>query len=118
MICPQCLASPVDDRHECIAPDPLPQDTDPRWQLMKAMAKTPYSGSVRPTANYLDVTDDEFFADVARWLKGLAEVLNMAAETHVDMQRELYQLRAQRTAIREFLGLPLALSLTSHPGDE
>lgn len=77
--------------------------------LIENLQELRYSGSTHPriaAAAELDQSEAEFLDLVSEWIIRYGEVVEAAAETHTEMARELVELRNQRKAVRDFLGLP------------
>jgi hypothetical protein len=85
-----------------------------RHLVAHAMNKLRYSGSVLcyvpdPADGS---TDLDFLEKTAQWLDEFNQVLVTISDTTTDMARELHDLRSQRKAVRDFLGLPTTLGET------
>lgn len=81
-------------------------------RIIRATAAMPYSGSIKALQHqrmynqairesYQSVNVD----DLVRWMTDLAEALGRRSATSNSAESELRELRAQRAAIREFLGV-------------
>jgi len=81
---------------------------DARRRVHAAMFLMPYGAGVhyRHSQDYIEtVTELTFLGDLADYLKALGETLLMVSESTSIMSDELNELRAQRHAVRNFLGL-------------
>lgn len=78
-----------------------------RLRVYRATQSMPYSGLVRTNPNILDddVAPEEHFNQIAEWMEALGKVLRKCSEGDEKRSAELYELRDQRAAIRNFLGL-------------
>jgi hypothetical protein len=78
-------------------------------RVHRAMMRMPYGASTglpyRPLDNYRELTAEQALQNTAEWMEGLAAVLRSHTDRHDATDRELLELKQQRTAIREFLGL-------------
>jgi hypothetical protein len=68
-------------------------------QLRHALAATPYSASIHPRTDRI-----ESGADLLDWLDKLRETLEVEGERGRARDKRLYELEAQKRAIRAFLG--------------
>jgi len=79
-----------------------------RIRLVRAINKLRYAGSIFtacPTAAH-DDTEIEFLDDVTQFIDKFNQVLATISDTTTNMAEELQDLRLQRKAVRDFLGLP------------
>ena len=86
--------------------------TEGDWQraregLVLTLNSLRYSGSVSPISGIdLNDTEAEFLTEITYWLTAFGDVLTGVSATTTDMARQLAELRSQRKAVRDFLGLP------------
>lgn len=83
-----------------------------RKALLLTLSRLRYSGSVAsPLATVSRDAEteheEEFLMGVGLWLDEFNKVLAQIADTTTSMAQELTELRAQRKAVRDFLGLPV-----------
>ena len=88
--------------------DMIDSDTfEARVRLERAINKLRYAGSIFtacPTAAH-DDTEIEFLDDVTQFIDKFNQVLATISDTTTSMAAELQDLRSQRKAVRDFLGL-------------
>ena len=79
-----------------------------RRQLVASLSRLRYSGSV--LVNLTSTTDEwpesEFNEQVTAFLTEFGRILESVSDTTTTMAAELAELRSQRKAVRDFLGLP------------
>lgn len=77
-------------------------------RVSTALRSLRYSGNVLATLPYphWDLSEQDYIDDLCQWLQEYSKVLVAASETSTEMARELAELRGQRKAVRDFLGLP------------
>jgi hypothetical protein len=75
--------------------------------VIKALNRLRYGGSVytRMPEVITDDTEAQFLDEVIAWLESFSDVLATVSDTTTDMAAELSELRGQRKAVRDFLGL-------------
>lgn len=79
-----------------------------RQDLVHTLHYMPFGAGVWKAAMPMlnsDESETEFLAQVTQWLRILADVLQAVSETNTSMVDELHELRHQKQAIRDFLGL-------------
>ena len=78
-----------------------------RKNLLRAINQLPYSGALLSYTPLLNSDDEEtiFLSHITAWLNRFADVLHNISETNTNLVNELHELRTQKTAIRDFLGL-------------
>lgn len=78
-----------------------------RNKLVNALGQLRYSGQLAPTKDLLvfNGTEVEFLGQVTRWIGTFGTVLQSASEGITSMAAELQELRSQKKAVRDFLGL-------------
>lgn len=78
-------------------------------QIKNVLNSMPYGGTVAYSTNgIVDYNDDTPTLNeehLLKWLTSLQAQLRGVAERHSRDEAELYRLRSQRTAIRNFLGV-------------
>lgn len=94
-----------DDRYDPIGPNYGIYLEDARMGVVEALSKLRYSGSVALPPNTEARSETEFLDQTSQWLTAFGKVLAAASDTTTEMARELTDLRSQRKAIRDFLGL-------------
>jgi hypothetical protein len=87
------------------------QILDERRELIINLGRLRYSGALMVRQGALqraaeEFTEAEFLMEVNLWLQSFCDILVAASDTTTDMAKELHDLRSQRKAIRDFLGLP------------
>ena len=78
--------------------------TDPRISLVAALKELRYSAQVGG-ALATDGDESAFLHEVVGWIRSYGRVLADVSETTTNMAAELQELRSQRKAVRDFLGL-------------
>lgn len=89
-------------------PAPKQAVIDARREVHAAMTRMPYGAGVhfRQSQDYIEtVGEPEFLNGIAGWITALADKLRVVSESTTDIAAELNELRAQRNAVRNFLGL-------------
>ena len=78
-----------------------------RINLLGAINGLRYSGGGIPTqpSLYETYSEPEFLDAITHWLYDFNKILIGVSETTTDMAEELYVLRNQRKAVRDFLGI-------------
>ena len=77
-----------------------------RQQLMQNVAALRYTSGCYIPDPAIEIIDEAGFLEVVnQWLRDFNEVLNEVSDTTTQMAEELYALRNQRTAVRNFLGM-------------
>ncbi|MBV9923185.1 MAG: hypothetical protein JOY78_20360 [Pseudonocardia sp.] len=90
--------------------DPVLGDVTATGRICRAIGAMPYGGVV-PEGRHvveapgLEIDDEEFLHRVADYLEALGARLKIVSETNTEMAHELVELRDQRKAIRDFLGI-------------
>jgi hypothetical protein len=80
---------------------------DARIRVNIALFNMPYGGSVSAVRPVIDPEQDivDFLNEVGSWLEALRVTLESVTDTTTDMAQELTELRSQRKAARDFLGI-------------
>lgn len=78
-----------------------------RGFLVNQLRALRYSGqNTAPLPHVLDEdSEEQFLEELIEWVGGFMLVLTSVSETTTDMAKELTDLRTQRKAVRDFLGL-------------
>lgn len=80
---------------------------DSRIRLLGAINSLRYNGTGIPTPrSLLDAGEVEFLDALTAWLGDYQQMLVLISDTTTNMAQELHDLRSQRKAVRDFLGLP------------
>jgi hypothetical protein len=93
-------------------PEVLTESAAVRIRMQKVLTSLPYSGvmlSPPPYDQFLDTPGGtlSYLDAVAEWLEGLAAQQVRGEDQHNEERAQLEQLKSQRDAVREFLGVPL-----------
>lgn len=99
-------------------PDKKFTTVDARKAIIVQLNKMRYSGSLMSYGPRLEQAIDseiDFNDALTDWLISFNEVLIGVADTTTNMAAELQDLRSQKKAIRDFLGLPTDLHLGDKP---
>lgn len=81
---------------------------DARLAVQRAMSALRYGGGInmRNSEDFTtNATETDFLTAITEWLEALNRKLSIISDTTTDMAAELQDLRSQRKAIRDFLGL-------------
>ena len=101
----------VEDWHGKATNDPGPTTRTlilARQEVVTAIDRLRYSAAapIRNSERFIEhASEFEFLYELHRWLTAFGDILVTVSDTTTDMTHELTVLRAQRTAIRKFLGL-------------
>lgn len=75
-----------------------------RYTVMVQLNELPYATQLRPAPRWDRGTDGRFLAEITLWLREYAEIVRAARSTLAENLQELQKLRAERSAVRSFLG--------------
>lgn len=78
---------------------------DARILLRTALREMRYGGSIPSLDIDTAQSEEEFLGAVTQWVISLNKLLSDVSDTTTKMAKELTELRSQRKAVRDFLGL-------------